>query len=407
MGKQHYHTLNFDKNKKVLFPYPLGTEEQEEKAFKYSLKYKYKSLAQAKKEVIDAPDPREYGKNVIKEAHFLGKTSLGLAKFTENAGASFEPSTKDFRKEIIQKQEWELSQLELHANYLESLTNRDNPENQGLYVKTNDDTFFLRLKNHVRDKRMDFNRIKTQHESGYYADFGTLTSLCASLDSWSVKHLEYLNEIIVRKNEYRACLEKAKRGVVRCPNYFSVFKVGETFDRDSCFSKLDQRPVLCEKERILACCDFRLVLRQFYDPHYEFKFFLRKKDEKTLTKRSNGTVESAETQRSQKKKRIEEEQNLAKPTLSPPQASPHVGEDLISEDAFFQVVQDLGLDMTEIPVTRDTVNRQSATLQTSVQVPQPAVGPELPRASLGPGSAVTTGILLGLALASGGRILPY
>ena len=70
MGKQHYHTLNFDKNKKVLFPYPLGTEEQEEKAFKYSLKYKYKSLAQAKKEVVDAPDPREYGKNVIKEAHF-------------------------------------------------------------------------------------------------------------------------------------------------------------------------------------------------------------------------------------------------------------------------------------------------------------------------------------------------
>ena len=405
MGKQHYHTLNFDKNKKVLFLYPLGTEEQEEKAFKYCLKYRYKSRAQAKKEVLDATDPREYGKNVIKESHFLGKTSLGLAKFTKNAGPGFEPATKDFRKEIIQQQEWELSQLELHTSYLESLTNRNNPKNQGFYVKTNDDTFFLRLRNHLRDKRMDFNRIKTEHESGYYDDFGKLTSLCASLDSWSVKHLEYVNEIIVRKNEYRACLEKAKTGLVRSPNYFSVFKVGETADRDSCFSKLDQRPVLCEKARILACCDFRLVLRQFYDPHYQFKFFL--KDEKTLPKRSNGTVESTETQGSQKKKRIEEEQNLANPTLSPPQASPHVGEDLISEDAFFQVVQDLGLDMTEIPVTHETVNPQSATLQTSVQVAEPVVGPELPRASLGPGSALTTGILLGLALASGGRILPY
>lgn len=225
MGKQHYHTLNFDKNKKVLFLYPLGTEEQEEKAFKYySLKYKYKSLAkslaQAKKEVIDAPDPREYGKNVIKESHFLGKTSLGLAKFTENAGPSFEPSTKDFRKEIIQQQEWELSQLELHASYFQSLTNRANPKNQGFYVKTNNDTFFLRLKNHICDKRSDFHRIKVHHETGYYADFGKLTSLCASLDSWSVKHLEYLNEIIVRKNEYRACLEKAKRGLFRSPNYF-------------------------------------------------------------------------------------------------------------------------------------------------------------------------------------------
>lgn len=407
MGKQHYHTLQFEKNKQVLIAYPLGTEDQEEKAFKYSRKYKYKSLAQAKKEVLDAPDPRQYGNEIIKESHFLGKTSLGLAKFTENAGPTFEPSTKDFRKEIIQKQEYELSQLELHASHLESLTNRENPENQGFYVKTNDDTFFLRLRNHLRDKRMDFNRIKTEHESGYYDDFGKLTSLCASLDSWSVKHLEYLNEIIVRKNEYRACLEKAKRGLVRCPNYFSIFKVGETVDRDSCFSKLDQRPVLCEKERILACCEFRLCVRQFYDPNYEFKFFLRKKGEKTLTKRSNGTIESTETQGSQKKKRIEKEQNLTKPSLAKPQASQHVGEDLISEDAFFQVVQDLGLDMTEIPVTHDTVNPQSATLQTSVQVAEPVVGPELPRASLGPGSALTTGILLGLALASGGRILPY